>query len=173
VPVKPIYKSYPVYAPGREPAGYLEWLEQLEPVILWDDRGHAPPLRTDAEWIQAGEIVFDAAPGTNRFFRIEDVRNPTWYLKTGARASKDGVLPSLQYIAKTKGVVEVATLGCASCHTRVMPDGSLLKGAPGNQPIQREAAFGMRAGLAASHDAEQYLSQVRGLLKSIHGAPWL
>jgi hypothetical protein len=26
IPVLPIYKSYPVYAPGRAPAGYLETL---------------------------------------------------------------------------------------------------------------------------------------------------
>src|SRR5271165_2847378 len=26
IPVRPIYKSYPVYAPGHEPAGYMEWL---------------------------------------------------------------------------------------------------------------------------------------------------
>src|SRR5437899_9428532 len=34
IPVRPIYKQYPVYAPGREPAGYMEWLEQQEPVII-------------------------------------------------------------------------------------------------------------------------------------------
>ena len=37
VPVRPIYKSYPTYAPGREPPGYLEWLGGQEPVVLWDD----------------------------------------------------------------------------------------------------------------------------------------
>jgi hypothetical protein len=54
-----------------------------------------------------------------------------------------------------------------------MPDGSVLKGAQGNQPIQRAAAAGMRAGVAASHDGAEYLTQLRALLKSIHGAPWL
>src|SRR5579864_3469745 len=37
IPVRPIYKSYPAYAPGHEPAGYLDWLKQQEPVMLWDD----------------------------------------------------------------------------------------------------------------------------------------
>src|SRR3974390_2843202 len=27
IPVRPIYKNYPVYAPGHEPPGYLEWLQ--------------------------------------------------------------------------------------------------------------------------------------------------
>jgi hypothetical protein len=173
IPVRPIYKGYPVYAPAHEPTGYLEWLTKQEPVIVWDDHGHAPPLQTEADWIRAGEMVFDAPPGPNRFFRIDDVRNPIWYEKTGAPVSKDGVLPGLQYVVKTKGVVELGALGCATCHTRVMPDGSILKGAQGNQPLQRAAAIGMRAGVAASHDANQYLVQLRGLLKSIHGTPWL
>src|ERR1700743_1501239 len=32
IPVRPIYKMYPVYAPGHEPAGYMDWLKQQEPV---------------------------------------------------------------------------------------------------------------------------------------------
>src|SRR6266487_2592072 len=60
IPVRPIYKSYPSYAPGREPAGYMEWLKQQEPVVVWDDHEHAPSLQSDADWIRAGEIVFDA-----------------------------------------------------------------------------------------------------------------
>jgi hypothetical protein len=35
IPVRPIYKGYPVYAAGREPAGYLDRLKQEEPVIVW------------------------------------------------------------------------------------------------------------------------------------------
>jgi hypothetical protein len=59
IPVRPIYKSYPVYAPGHEPPGYMDWLKRQEPVIVWDDKGHAPPLKTEADWIGAAEIVFD------------------------------------------------------------------------------------------------------------------
>src|SRR5262249_57689664 len=74
---------------------------------------------------------------------------------------------------RTRGVVEVHALGCASCHTRVMPDGTVLKGAQSNQPLQRQAAYGMRAALAASHDVAQYTAQVHGLFKSLHSAPWV
>src|SRR5689334_10219533 len=31
IPVRTIYKSYPVYAPGRAPDGYLEKLQRAEP----------------------------------------------------------------------------------------------------------------------------------------------
>lgn len=60
IPIRPIYKQYPVFAPGHEPPGYLDWLRDQEPAIVWDGRGHAPPLVTEEDWIRAGEIVFDA-----------------------------------------------------------------------------------------------------------------
>src|SRR4051794_34275572 len=56
IPVRPIYKSYPVYAPGKEPPGYWEWLKQQEPALAFD----ASILKTEADWIRAGEVVFDA-----------------------------------------------------------------------------------------------------------------
>src|SRR5215468_4278678 len=59
IPVAPIYKTYPIYTPGHEPAGYVDWLKQQGPEILWDDAGHAPQLKTEKDWIDAGEIVFD------------------------------------------------------------------------------------------------------------------
>src|SRR3974377_2159999 len=37
IPVRPIYKQYPVYAPGHEPPGYMDWLKQQEPHVIWDD----------------------------------------------------------------------------------------------------------------------------------------
>src|SRR5689334_21536920 len=36
IPVRPVYKTYPVYALDREPAGYLEKLRQSEPEIVFD-----------------------------------------------------------------------------------------------------------------------------------------
>src|SRR5260221_8927 len=51
--VRPIYRSYPVYAPGREPAGYRESLMQRDPEIIFD----ASKLRTKEDWIRAGKLV--------------------------------------------------------------------------------------------------------------------
>ena len=62
IPVAPIYKSYPVYAPGRAPAGYMEKLKRLPPELAFD----AARLKTKDDWIRAGEIVFDAPTATTR-----------------------------------------------------------------------------------------------------------
>ena len=34
--VRPVYRTYPFYAPDKEPAGYWESLQQKEPEILFD-----------------------------------------------------------------------------------------------------------------------------------------
>src|SRR5437667_367636 len=54
--VLPIYRGYPIYVPGKEAPGYFESLKQTEPEIIFD----AAKLRTEADWIRAGELVFDA-----------------------------------------------------------------------------------------------------------------
>src|SRR5690349_23337467 len=36
IPVPPIYKSYPIYHPAKEPAGYLDWLRRQEPQVVFD-----------------------------------------------------------------------------------------------------------------------------------------
>src|SRR5215510_10384048 len=107
IPVAPIFKSYPVYAPGYEPSGYIDWLKQQEPQILWDDAGNAPPLKTEQDWIKAGELVFDAAVryGGPRLFA--NVRDPAWYAETTVPHAADGTLPIFRYVIVTRGVVDV------------------------------------------------------------------
>jgi hypothetical protein len=83
IPVCPIYKSYVVYAPGHEPPGFLDWLKQQEPVVVWDDAGHAPSLKTAADWIRAGEIVFDSPISFDVDASVVEVRDPVWFRKPG------------------------------------------------------------------------------------------
>src|SRR5215831_16766645 len=56
MPVRPVYKTYPIYAPGKEPPDYLNKLRKIEPEITFDPA----KLRTEKDWIKAGELVFDA-----------------------------------------------------------------------------------------------------------------
>ncbi len=60
IPVRPIYKSYPKYDPDKEPAVTGNGSRQHEPIVLWDDGVHRPRLLTEADWITAGEMVFNA-----------------------------------------------------------------------------------------------------------------
>jgi hypothetical protein len=142
IPVRPLYQQYPVYAPGREPAGYMEELKKKEPVIIWDGSAHAPALRTEQDWIQAGEMVFSAALTYSEdqgLYALADVRNEAWYRNSGMPLTPDGVLPFLHYVIRQKGKVELGSFSCAMCHTRVMPGGALVKGAQGNFPFNKAA----------------------------------
>jgi hypothetical protein len=139
IPVRPIYKQYAVYAPGREPAGYMDWLKKQEPVLLWDGAGHKPKLETEEDWIKAGPIILDAptiySTENRGGFAMEDVRNSAWYEKNKMPLTPDGILPFMHYVIREKGKVELGSFSCSMCHTRVMPDGSIVKGAQGNFPI--------------------------------------
>jgi hypothetical protein len=172
IPVRPIYRQYPVYAPGREPRGYMEWLEQQDPMIVWDDKGHAPPLQTQADWIRAGEIVFDAPPQNQGVLRVDQVRSQEWWTQVKPPLAKDGTLPGYHYVVTAKGKVELGNLSCASCHTRVMPDGTVVKGAQGNFPFDLNTAVSLRAGLASPAAAK--VREYTGLIEfDLFGAPWL
>ena len=48
-------------------------------------------------------------------------------------------MPFVKYVIRKKGKVEVGMLACGTCHTRVMPDGAVVKGAQGNFPFDRTA----------------------------------
>src|SRR5262249_11047476 len=140
IPVRPIYKAYAWYSPDRQPDAYPEWLRQQEPEVIWgvDNHGqdHKPPLATEADWIQAGKLVFEAPVGfsppvPDGFFK----NRPRFDLA----ATKDGVMPFASLVIREKGKVQVGISACAQCHTRVMPDGTVIQGAQGNFPDDQVA----------------------------------
>jgi hypothetical protein len=159
LPVQPVWKSYPVYRPDKEPPGYLEWLKQQEPVPAFNP----DELHTEAEWIRVGEIMFDSPLANNG--RIEQVRDPTWYVQTGQPIAKDGTVPFYRYVVVKKGEVAVGRLACAMCHTRVMADGTVIKGAQGNFPFDRAQALTYRNFFTAV--------QAHRLENSLFSVPWL
>ncbi len=167
--VRPIYKSYPIYAPGREPAGYMEWLTQQEPEIAFDPA----TLRTDADWIAAGETVFDAPIGYGATFKVTAVRDPHWYERNRVPITRDGVMPFSRYVVRKKGIVEAGSGSCVMCHARVMPDGTLLKGAQGNFPADRLVADNLRQQAASSKDSAALLDGVRLGQRTFFSMPWL
>jgi hypothetical protein len=155
IPVRPIYQSYPVYHPQKEPQGYLERLKTLAPEVIFD----SSKLKTEGDWIRAGEIVFDApiefeSSGT----LFEEVRDAAWYETNRVPTTRDGILPFMRYVIREKGKVELGILSCAMCHSRVLPDGNVIRGAQGNFPDDR--AFGYETRLEASRAANKDKSQL-------------
>jgi hypothetical protein len=126
-------RTYPVYFPGRGPAGYWDALRERRPEPLI-----ASAARTTAEWLAAGQRVFDEMDVP--VFRSTDpaiialVRSAAEFSARGGRSQKDGVVLGLRWVPTSKGVA-LSVSDCSSCHTRVMPDGSLLRGAPFNVPF--------------------------------------
>jgi hypothetical protein len=167
--IRPIYKSYPIYAPGREPPGYLDWLERQDPEVVFNPEA----LRTDSDWIAAGESVFDAPIGYGATFKLSQVRDRAWYEANQVPVTGDGIMPFSRYVIRKKGVVEVGSGACLMCHARVMPDGTLLKGAQGNFPVDRVIGFNLRAQGAGAPDAGQFLQSIRVGQRLFFAMPWL
>lgn len=178
---RPIYKSYPVYGPGHEPPGYFEWLRRQKPEVIWGIDGdgvfHAPDLKTQADWIKAGEMVFDSpiaydsdAWGSS-VVSVDDVRNPAWYEATRTPLATGGVMPFARYVIRKPGVVELGQQACGMCHTRVI-GGAVVKGAQGNFPFDRAAAYRLRE-LAATDEGDGLLREARHFLEASFAAPWI
>jgi hypothetical protein len=169
MPIRPIYKSYPIYEPGREPPGYGAWLEQQEPEIVFD----ASPPQSDADWIRAGETVFDAPIGYGATFKLSQVRDRGWYERNHVPVTSDGIMPFSRYVVRKKGMVEVGSGGCLMCHARVMPDGRVMKGAQGNFPADRVIADNLRQQAADARNPAEFLDAIRLGQRIFFSMPWL
>jgi len=158
--VRTIYRSYPVYAPGRAPAGYFESLKAKEPEVLIFD---ALALHSKEDWIRAGEAIFDDSP-----FPIR--AGPDGYRMPPGLSlpiTKDGIIPSERFVIRQKGLVEQSNgTSCAACHTRVLPDGTAVKGGQIDFAVYPVIAGSLRASPEAARETREF-----DWITS--GAPWL
>jgi hypothetical protein len=182
VPERAICKSYPVYAPGREPDGYWEKLKSTPPEVVWgkDEKGveHRPPLRTKADWVRAGELVFDASisysDGPGLFPSLANVRDPKYNEAIRPPLSADGTLPFGAYVIRKQGKVEFGQLSCGMCHMRVLPDGKVIKGAQGNLPFDRTIKYNTAIFKELPpEDQKAALARITALSHVDYGMPWL
>ncbi len=163
LPERVIYKSYPVYHPDYEPEGYWEWLHEQEAEIVFDDK----KLSTEADWIKAGEILFDYPIDTlGAVINAKYVRDKDFYDATGMPITKDGIMPFVQWVVAGKGKVFLGNLSCAMCHTRVMPDGNLLKGAQGNWPGDKAFAYVLEKDGVSEHG-------IKSITEALFGSPFV
>jgi len=161
IPVRPIYKSYPVYAPGQEPAGYFEWIKRQQPESGFD----STRLISNNDWLKAGEVVFNAPLFYEVLVKAADVRSDSWFKNVRPSIAKDGTLPWFRYVVRERGKVELGTISCAMCHVRVMPDQSVIKGAQGNFPFELAGAIAAKTTFT--------LEQILRFERSFFAAPWL
>lgn len=171
IPVRPVYKTYPIYYPGKAPAGYKEWLEKQQPEVVFD----VDQLQTQEEWIRAGQLVFEAPI---EFIGQEEtlfslVRDVQWYEQNKISVRSDGVFPNFRYVVREKGKVEIGILACAHCHTRVMPDGSSMEGAQGNFPDDRSFGYELRFEAQKSTNKDRALQDLRATMRRSYAAPWI
>jgi hypothetical protein len=168
LPELKIYRSYPIYAPGKEPPGYMEKLLNVEPEFVFD------PVRltTDADWVRAGELVFDAPVTISAVGAQSYINDKAWYQAHRVPIAGDGTVPFYRYVVREKGKVEIGTLSCGNCHTRVLPDGSAVKGAQGNFPRSQAIAYNMRK-LRPIIGEVAGLNALRLVMTHDYGTPWL
>jgi hypothetical protein len=142
-------RTYPVYFPGCEPAGYWKMLRNAKPEPLI-----TPGARTMADWVAAGKRVFRELdiPYMRSYDPkfVETLRDADKYKALGGHPQKDGTVYALRWVPTSKGLA-LSLQDCGSCHSRVMPDGSTQDGARHLDP-----GDGI-SGLFTSHTAPGFL----------------
>ncbi len=120
-------RTYPVYFPGREPAGYWEMLQRVGPQPLIEPER----LTTEADWITAGQRVFDEADHLHLRSLNVDVIAAARSAETfkNAEPLPDGTMPSMRWVP-TKTGVALSFANCSNCHVLPLPNGTRIPGAP-------------------------------------------
>jgi hypothetical protein len=67
----------------------MDWLREQEPRVIFDPA----QLRSQDDWIKAGELVFDAPFGFDFVIRLADVRIAAWFEHVQRRLQKLGSCP--------------------------------------------------------------------------------
>jgi hypothetical protein len=155
---QPVWKSYPVYHPDQAPPGYIEWLRAQQPEQISNPTGE--------ELFHAPAVIGSLAnrPHTDPPFLSEK----PWFDKVKPPLTRDGAITGFTYILRTKGKIEIGTYSCALCHSRVLPNGAVVIGGPGNFPIDAAIAEDVHAAIPhpALREANKAILE-RGSVSSI------
>ena len=99
-------------------------------------------LTSEADWIAAGREVFDGLhlaefrTADPRAFRWAD--DPDLMAREGVTVATDGTIPGVRWLIDHDGELKITLAECSACHTRVLPDGSIVRGAQRNvQAVER------------------------------------
>jgi hypothetical protein len=119
-------RSYPVYMPGREPNGYWDRIQHIGPQPLMEP----DKLRTEAEWISAGERVFHewVVLRTLDPKLIAMARDNEALEARRAGPLPDGTINNLRWLPTRNGVA-LGFTNCSACHLLYLRDGTPVPGA--------------------------------------------
>lgn len=166
-------RTYPVYIKNREPKGYRDWIRKQGPQPLIEPA----KLTTEADWIAAGREVFDGLhlaqfrTADPRAFRWAD--DPELMVREGVTVAADGTVPGVRWLIDHDRQLKITLAECSACHTRVLPDGSIVRGA------QRNLQWGSLPQF--SFDAQDEILRREGrrrrppneIAYSSYGVPWV
>lgn len=166
-------RTYPVYHPRFEPKGYREWLKAQGPQPLIE----LGKQRTQAEWVAAGSRVFEeldtAITRTDEpvvLGHFSDAASIDKYRDgTHDVLTRDGIILEYRWVVDYDGKLKISLSSCFTCHSRLMPDGTLLRGAPSNYDLANSPA---QKPLLAKLKPTPRLSAGEELYE-FHGVPWL
>jgi mono/diheme cytochrome c family protein len=109
------YKTYPVYHPEREPAGFWQMLQKAKPEPALD----ITRIRTEADWIQEGKEIFRTLVNPLFISRepkdIAIARDPANFATM--LFDENGEAFGFRWVVTEEGV-GIAGLECAGCHFR-------------------------------------------------------
>jgi len=165
-------RTYPVYIKSREPKGYRDWMRKQGPQPLIEPA----KLTSEADWIAAGREVFDGLHLAE--FRTADPRAFQWaddpdrMAREGVTVAADGTIPGVRWLIDHDRRLKITLAECSGCHTRLLPDGTIVRGA------QRNLQWGSLPGF--SFDALDEIRRREGRTRppneiaySSYGVPWL
>jgi len=127
-PIGEYVRTYPVYFPGQEPEGYWEMIRDKKPEPLI-----RPGARSREQWLTEGRRIFHELdlPYLRNYDPklIALVRSAEQFNKVGGHPQKDGTILGLRWVPTSTGLA-LSQQDCAACHSRAMPDGVIVDGAP-------------------------------------------
>jgi hypothetical protein len=125
-------RTYPVYHPDYEPKAYQQWLKQQGAQPLLEPE----KLKTEADWIEAGRRVFEEYDvplvRTNDPRALQYLQDREALKKDGVSVTRDGVIAGIRWVVENNGELKLGLSECSACHTRLMDDGTVIRGAQGN-----------------------------------------
>jgi hypothetical protein len=128
------FRTYLVYPPDKEPAGYWEWLQKQKPAPLVD----AAAIHGAQDWIAAGERAFReidiVRARTSNPDLLRLARDPATFRATDTLP--DGSVLDLRWVVTERGV-QLTIVECSGCHRYTREDNSVLFAGPPDGPGER------------------------------------